>query len=115
MPIKVAKSLIRLIIVLMFMECFVAAFATPASLASNSKSITKKSFTALLCSALLAEIEEEKSEEEADKALTVELADFTKNISFLSRIHTPHQQFMVYEHLDDHQPSLFKLNCVFII
>lgn len=115
MAIKVAKSLIHLIIVLMVFECFVAAFATPHSIDFNHTSIASKSSGSILSSALLAETEEERSEEESSKALAVELEDFTKIASFLSQIHTLQEQFILDEQRDDHQPPLFELFCVFII
>jgi hypothetical protein len=115
MSIKKAKSIICLIIVLMIMECFIAALATPRSSDFDHKSVGSKSLSSALSSLLLAETEEEKTEEEGDKSFAIEIADFSKITSFLSKIHTPHSQFIVYEHLDDHQPSLFKMFCVFII
>jgi hypothetical protein len=114
MSIKVAIGFIRLVVVLMVLQCFITAFATPSSRDSSHTSINEKSLASILCSALLPETEEEKSGEENDKSFAVELADFSKNIAFLSKIHTPHFQSIVHEHFD-HQPSLFTLFCVFII
>lgn len=114
MSIKVAIGFIRLVVVLMVMQCFITAFATPSSHDASHTSINERSLASLLCSALLPETEEEKSGEENDKTFVVELADFSKNISFLSRIHTPPLQSIIHEQFD-YQPSLFKLFCVFII
>jgi len=115
MSIKVALYVIRLIVVLMVVQCFITLFASPHTQDSTHTYIGEKSSAAVLWSALVAETEEEKSEKETDNTFAAELVDFSKNISFLSKIHTPHFEFIVYEHFDDHQPSLFKLFCVFVI
>lgn len=114
MSISVTKAFTRLIIVLMVFECFTIAFATPCSGDRDDPSIREKTLSALLFAVLMSETEEEKSEGD-HKAVAVKLADFTKIASFLSKIHTPHQRFIVYGHRDDHHLSWFKLFRVFRI
>lgn len=112
---KISRGIIRWFIIIMICQCFAIIFSTPRSTDLEHKSFREKSITNFLASALFIETEEEKSEEEGAKGIAVQLADFSKNISFLSKVHTPHHQFVVYESRDDHQPSLFKLFCVFVI
>ncbi len=108
MPIKVAKAFVHLIIVLMMLECFVVYLASPPSCDLNHETMGVKSFISVLCSTL-AETEEEKNEHASVKVFAVELADFSKIISFLSKTHTPHKHFIVFDHPDNHQGPLFKL------
>ena len=114
MLIKIAKSILRLIIVLLIFECLVGAFLNTFARDSNQLSIDSKSFASYLFTALLSETEEEKCEE-GHKAVSIELGDFSKVTSFLSNLHTPHQRLVVYGHRDDHHLSWFKLFRVFRI
>ena len=111
---QVAKSSVQLIIIIMILECFMVCFATPSSGDLRHKSFRVKAFPSLLLS-VLAQGEEEKSETEGEKSFAVELADFSNVISCLSKIHTPDTHFIVFEHPDSHQRSLFKLFRAFVI
>lgn len=111
----VCKTFFRLMVVMIVLECLLMVCVPANSTDTNQTSISTKSFTSLLYSALLAQAEEEKLEKKSDKAATVELADLSRNISFLSKIHTPHNFFVAEMHADEHPRSLFELFCVFLI
>jgi hypothetical protein len=68
-----------------------------------------------LSSLLFEKTEEEKTEEDRSKFLTVELADFTQLAVCLSLVHTPRISFSSLEHASDTQSPLFKRFCVFKI
>lgn len=112
---KVAKSLIQIVILIMTFECITAVFAQAESGDTHNTTLhTKSSNTSGFLSIVSEKTEEERSEEEYDKFTSIELADFSKIAVFLSRVHTPQVYFVPYEHRS-HQPSLFMLNCVFLI
>lgn len=110
-----ALSFVRLIVALIILECFLAAWVPPRVTASSKINIAPKSFAAVLWSSLLAGPEEEKVEEKEAKAFSVEISDLALNIFFLSQIHTAPRQHVVCTVRDDHQALLFVLFCSLII
>jgi hypothetical protein len=117
MSIKVAKSLVQMVIFIMTFECITAVFAQAESGDIHHTTVQSKSSSTSAFLSIISEKteEEERSEEERDKfGSSIELADFSKIAIFLSKVHTPQVYFVPYKHRFD-QPSLFMLHCVFLI
>jgi hypothetical protein len=116
MPIGIVKNLVRLVILLISVECILPTIIQEQ--ASNSQqhlTIHAQSTKSTFLSLVFEKSEEERSEEERDKHVSVELADFTKQAIFLSWTHTPLISFISFERYLDSQPPLFMLFGVFII
>ena len=99
----------------MTFECITAVFVQAESGDIHNTTLhSKSSSTSAFLSIVSEKTEEERSEEERDKFTSIELADFSKIAIFLSKVHTPQVYFVPYEH-SSVQPSLFMLNCAFLI
>ena len=105
-----------MVILIMTFECITAVFAQAESGDVHHTTLRSKSSNTSAFLSIISEKteEEERSEEERDKFCSIELADFSKIAIFLSKVHTPQVYFVPYKHRFD-QPSLFMLNCVFLI
>jgi hypothetical protein len=117
MLLKLAKIVTCLVILIMTMEWFGAAI-TACPVDSHQKvSIHSKVAKSFFASILVqtAEEETEKSEEERDRFIGVELIDLTRVARLLSISHSPQVHIKPYEQHYDVRPSLFTLHCVFII
>jgi hypothetical protein len=117
MVLRITKCLITLVIALMIFECVNAAFIQPQQIESAKASFHEKNNNASVFSTILCERaeEEEKSEQERDRFVTIEIADFSQIAIVLSEVHTPVIAITPYEHRFDIQPSLFKRYCVYLI
>jgi hypothetical protein len=109
-------KLIRILILLIAFQCISTAFFSVVG-ASNDDHQTalhskhQKSFAMIFEKAA----EEERAEEEGDKFLAIELADFSKLAILRSLGYTPHINSMPYEQRIAPQHQLFKLHCVYVI
>jgi hypothetical protein len=117
MPFTVTISLIRTVLLLITFECITPVFVQPVPPDTGQTTLRAKSDAGSLFASLIFEKmeEEEKNEEERDKFLSIELADFTKIAILLSQVHTPQVPQQRIEHRFDLTPPLFKLFCVFLI
>jgi hypothetical protein len=115
MKVTIAESLICLIILLITSQSVSPALLLPDSIDSLQTNFHSSQSKASLASILFEKTEEEQTEEERCKYLTVELADFTRLAVYLSLVHTPNIPFLSLEQHFDTQPPLFKRFCVFII
>jgi hypothetical protein len=117
MSTRIAKSLTRLILLLITFECLSPVLAKAESTNTQHSLIKNKPHHSSILAGFIFEKmeEEEKSEEERDKFLAVELADFTRITILLSAIHTPNTHFATMDEGRYYQPSLFQLYCVYII
>ena len=110
------RKLIRILILLISFQCISAAFFTVQGSgnevhAAALHSKHQKSFSMIFEKAA----EEERSEEEGDKFLAIELVDFSKLATLRSLGYTPHINSTPYEQRIAPQHQLFMLHCVFII
>jgi hypothetical protein len=114
---KITSGVVFLVIMLMTFECITAAFIPTEQAKEGKTSIHSSSKPSSLFGAYLCERteEEERSEGERDKFLTIELVDLSRIATFLSFAHTPHHTFAPYEHLFGEQAQLFKMFCVYLI
>ena len=111
----VGKYVFRLVATVIVLEYLLVACIMTGTTGTNRASLSTKSFISHLCAALLAQAEEEKVEEKCDKAVIVEIADLSKNFSFLSKIHSPHRLVIADDPSDRNSSALFELHCVLLI
>ena len=110
-----ALIFVRLMVALIMFECILAV-CVPVRIAAPSQAyLAEKSFTAAFWSAMVAEPEEEKAEEKAEKGFSFQIADLNKNLLLLSKKHNSLQQRQRCNRVKYDQPSLLTLHCVFII
>lgn len=116
MSLRIAKSLIRLILFLITFQCVSPILATTESSDFQHSTIQRKSDHSVFSSVLFEKMEEEeKNEEEKDRFITIELLDFSTITTVLSQAHTPQTHFALVVDRSDHQPALFTLFCVYLI
>jgi hypothetical protein len=117
MSVRIAKSLIRLVLLLITFQCVSPVLAKVESSDSHHTIVSSKSDHSSIFSSILFEKmeEEEKSEEEKDRFVTIELLDLSKINTLLSQSHTPNTHFIFHHDRYDRQPALFTLFCVYLI
>jgi hypothetical protein len=113
MNVRITESLICLVIMLIASES-VSQGLFPYGIDAHQLSFHSPHSKPSL-SSLLFEKTEEKTEEDRNQFLTVELADFTQLTVCLSLVHTPSISISSLEQASDTQPPLFKRFCVFKI
>lgn len=112
---SVGKSLVRVMIVIIVLECPLTARVPATSLDASRTSISTKSFSSLLWSTLLGQAEEEILGEKSHKTVAIKLVDLSKNITLLAKIHTPHHLIPSETCAEARFRSLQELFCIFII
>lgn len=111
-----AFTLMRLMVVLMVLECILAAFLPPRGQQSTLTHLSGKSVTAVFWTAFVAGSEEEKIEEHSDKSFAYQIADLKDNIYFLSRVHATPRQPLIFNYYHGALSSSFlALLCTLII
>jgi hypothetical protein len=117
MSLRIARNVIRVVIILLIFECVTATFTTAGD-TNRQTSIHQKfgvTISSLFASIISEKQGEERAEEERVKCIPVELLDFSQIAIVLSAVHTPHIIVPQFELRFDHHPALFKRHCVFII
>lgn len=117
MSFRIAINLLRLVLLLITIQCVTPVFAKAQSRDYHRIIAEHKSDHTSLFSAVLFEKmeEEKKSEEEKGRFLTIELLDFSTIRTLLSQAHTPDFHISLVLDRFDLQPPLFTLFCVFLI
>jgi hypothetical protein len=117
MSVRIAKNLIRLVLLLITFQCVSPVLAKAESRDSHHFIVSRKSDHSSIFSSVLFEKmeEEEKNEEEKDRFITIELLDFSTITTLLSQAHTPDTHFTLLRDRYDRQPRLFTLFCVYLI
>lgn len=116
MSLTILKGLVQLVTLLITFECVTPVFATLDGTCATQVSLSSKKIShSLLNTAAFEKAEEEPVEEERDKFLPVELADFTRIATLLAKVHCPRAHFVAYEDRFDSHPALFKLYHAFLI
>lgn len=110
----VAFTLVRLVVVLMVLECILTTFLPGRPSEPLRTHVSEKNFSAVLWTAFFTGFEEEKIEGLADKVFSVQIADLQQNIYFLSRVHATSRESILFNH-HDHPPSLLALLCILMI
>ena len=115
---KISVNLIRLLLLLFFSELVSTPFAVAESEFYGSVSIQESVEThhkLFFSNILLEKAEGEKSEEEGDKFIGVDLVDFSELLICLLEVHTPHFcNFSSSQSFDASQPR-FNLLRTFLI
>lgn len=116
MPVKIAKVLIRLIILLLTFECVSPAFSVDDAADSRETTLHQAHVSGPLSIEFLFEKEEEeRTEEERDHFTSVVLVDFSRVANSL-RIHfKAHTNILFDEHRQGASGGLFRLFCIFLI
>ena len=109
------KSLFRLMIFIIVLECPLTARIPATSLDASETSISTKFYSPLLWSTLSGQAEEEILGEKSHKTVAIKLVDLSRNISFLAKIHAPRHIFIAETYIEAHRPSLQELFCIFIM
>jgi hypothetical protein len=117
MPLRITKSLIRLVLFLIAFQCVSPVLAQVECSDFHHTIIKNKPDHSSVFSSVLFEKmeEEEKNEEEKDRYIAIELLDFSKITSLLSKAHTSNPDFTFSHGQYDRQPALFTLFCVYLI
>lgn len=119
MYLKVGRTIILFVAVLMLLEIFVAS-ATALSWTScsviYSEEYSEELPSSILDSMLFEKAEEENEETEEEKCLLrVVLIDFSKITLSLSAYHSPDFDLAVNTFRHDVRPPVHQLNCVFLL
>jgi hypothetical protein len=115
MKVRIPDSLLCLVIILIASQSVSPALFLPSGIDSHQLTFHSPHPESSLSSLLFEKTEEEKTEEDRSKILTVELADLTQLAVCLSLVHTPRISFLSLEQESHTQPLLFKRFCVFKI
>jgi hypothetical protein len=111
---KVIVSRGRLIIFLIAFQCITPAFASQNEAYILHSTMHNQPNQNSFFSLIFEKAEEERNEEERDRFMMVEIADFSKLSILLSLVHTPHILIQSYEHRYD-RPSMIMLFCAYLI
>lgn len=111
-----AFTLMRLMVVLILLNCILAAFLPIRPQQPTRTHFSEKNLSAVFWTAFLTGSEEEKIEEKSDKGASYRIADLQLNIFFLSRVHSASQQPVIpnYHH-GDYSSAFLVLLCRLII
>jgi hypothetical protein len=115
MSVKILKSFVQLVILLIMFECVTPVFTVFDGKHTSHFSIASKKPSSSLLSTIAFEAEEERTKEERAKFFAGEIADLKSISTLLAGVHSPHARVVPLEHLCDSQPPLFKLHCAFLI
>lgn len=116
MPLKVVTGFLYAFILLISFEFIAPAFSHATPVESEQQAcIHSENHKTLFISSLYEKTEEERTEEEKEKFISIELADFSQLATLLSQSHTPNAPPQSPEQAFDPQPPLFKLFCVYLL
>jgi hypothetical protein len=118
MYLKVSRTIISLVILLLFLEILgVAATALPSASDDTLTLHSHKPLSSILGYFLFEKVEEETENtgDEENSMAGVFLLDFSRIAFSLSFYHTPQVQFTVLAFQYDVRPPLHEFNCVFLI
>ena len=118
MPLKAARIINSLVVMLMLLEIFGAAVTAISFISHDSLSYHAAKPRASVIAAFLfekAEEENEKTEEEREHSDRVVLVDFTWVASSLSSRHTSNDRISPVTTRYDLRPPVYTLNCVLLI
>ena len=110
----VAFTLVRLVVVLMVLECILTIFLPVRPSEPLRTHVSEKNFSAVLWTAFFTGSELEKIEEVADKVFSIQIADLQQNIYFLSRVHATPRESKLFSRYDP-PPSLLAMLCILMI
>lgn len=115
MWLKITKTLIHFIILIISFECILPAFYINEPSDYHHTCIHQSHANTWMSSFLFEKVEEEEKSEEEDRYLTFELADFSKLAVLLAKTHTPTISSNLEELRLTRPSHLFKLFCIFLI